>query len=246
METIDDAIAAMDGLIDRALDTGDPRGYFTCVYRCVTAAVRDGIRAGLFDDCERMERFDVAFARLYLDAVAGYDDGSEISRSWRVVFEAPSTALALQHVMTGMNAHINLDLGIAAADVQRGTPVGDLRADFERLNDVLAAMVDRMQDALTHTAPWTAVADRWGGRFDELVSGWSIEYARSRAWAFAEQLATAQSREEHQALVAARDARVAAIGARILDPPLPLGWVTGVAAGRERPDLRSVMDVLLR
>ncbi|MCA1781678.1 MAG: DUF5995 family protein [Intrasporangiaceae bacterium] len=113
METIDEAIAAMDGLIDRALDTGDPRGYFTCVYRSVTARVRDGIRAGEFDDCERMERFDVAFARLYLDAAEGFDAGTEISQSWRVVFEAPPTALALQHVMVGMNAHINLDLGLA-------------------------------------------------------------------------------------------------------------------------------------
>ena len=99
METIDDAIAAMDGLIDRAVDTGDPRGYFTCVYRCVTAAVRDGIRAGRFDDCERMERFDVAFARLYLDAADGLEKGTEISRSWRVAFEAPPSALAIQHVM---------------------------------------------------------------------------------------------------------------------------------------------------
>ena len=40
METIEEAIEAMDGLIDRALDTGDHRGYFTCVYRSVTARVR--------------------------------------------------------------------------------------------------------------------------------------------------------------------------------------------------------------
>ncbi|MFN2320452.1 MAG: DUF5995 family protein [Dermatophilaceae bacterium] len=243
METIDEAIAAMDGLIDRALDTGDPRGYFTCVYRSVTARVRDGIRAGEFDDCERMERFDVAFARLYLDAAEGFDAGTEISQSWRVVFEAPPTALALQHVMVGMNAHINLDLGLAAAQVQREA-VAELQADFERLNDVLAAMIDRMQDALTHTAPWTAVADQWTGRVDELVSGWSIEYARGRAWSFAEQLAALEG-EEHDALVAARDARVAALGARIDDPPLPLRWFTGWAATQERADLRAVAAVLL-
>lgn len=245
METIDEAIAAMDGLIDRALDTGDPRGYFTCVYRSVTARVRDGIRDGEFDDCARMERFDVAFARLYLDAADGFDSGRDISRSWRVVFEAPPNALALQHVMAGMNAHINLDLGLAACQVQRGTQVAELQADFERLNDVLAAMIDRMQEALTHTAPWTAFADQWGGRIDELVSGWSIEYARGRAWSFAEQLALAED-AEHDALVAARDARVAALGSRIVDPPPPARWFTGWAAKQERADLRSVMEVLLR
>jgi hypothetical protein len=244
METIDEAIAAMDGLIDRAVETADPRGYFTCVYRSVTARVRDGIRAGEFDDCARMERFDVAFAQLYLEAADGFDAGREISRSWRVVFEAPPTALALQHVMAGMNAHINLDLGLAAAQVQRGLPVAELQADFERLNDVLAAMIDRMQEALTHTAPWTAFADQWAGRLDELVSGWSIEYARGRAWAFAEQLALAEERE-YPALVATRDARVASLGARIVDPPLPARWFTGWAARQERADLRAVMDALL-
>ncbi|MGA8046878.1 MAG: DUF5995 family protein [Dermatophilaceae bacterium] len=244
MDTIDDAIAAMDRRIDRALDTGDPRGYFTCVYRSVTARVRDGIRAAEFEDCERMERFDVAFARLYLDAADGFETGGQVSESWRVVFEAPPSALAVQHVTAGMNAHINLDLGIAAASVQQGADVGELRDDFERLNDVLGAMIDRMQDALTHTAPWTAVVDGWGGRIDELVSGWSIEYARGRAWAFAEQLALAGDDQRH-GLVTARDARVAALGGRILNPPLPLHWLTALVAPREKADLRAVVDALV-
>lgn len=243
METIDEAIAAMDRLIDRALDTGDPRGYFACVYRAVTARVRDGIRAAEFDDCERMERFDVAFARLYLDAVEGHQQGRRVSRSWQVVLEAPTSALALQHVLAGMNAHINLDLGVAAAGVQRGAEVADLRADFERLDDVLTAMVDRMQEALTHTAPWTAQADRWAGRVDELVSGWSLEHARSRAWSFAERLA--QAGPQHDRLVRERDARVAVWGGRILSPPLPARVLTGWAAGQERADLRAVVTALL-
>lgn len=245
MESIDEAIAAMDRRIDRALDTGDPRGYFTCVYRSVTARVRDGIRAGEFDDCVRMERFDVAFARLYLDAADGFESGHEISRSWRVVFEAPPSALALQHVMAGMNAHINLDLGLAAAQVQRGLPVTELQADFERLNDVLAAMIDRMQEALSHTSAWTAAADQWAGRVDELVSGWSIEYARARAWSFAERIAALEG-SQYEAAVAARDASVASLGGRILDPPVPLSWVADWAARHERHDLRSVVEELGR
>lgn len=244
MDTIDEAIAAMDRRIDRALDEGDPRGFFTCVYRSVTARVRDGIRAGEFDDGKRMERFDVAFARLYLDAADGFETGGQISQSWRVVFEAPPSALAIQHVMAGMNAHINLDLGIAAASVQEAATVTELRDDFERLNDVLAAMIDRMQDALTHTAPWTAVVDGWSGRLDELVSGWSIEYARGRAWTFAEQLALAGD-DGRRGLVTARDERVAALGGRILNPPLPLQWLTALVAPKERADLRAVVSALM-
>lgn len=243
METVDEAISAMDVLLDRAMDTSDPRGYFTCVYRAVTIRVRDGIRAGEFDDCARMERFDVAFARLYLDAVEGHAAGRPVPESWRVVFEAPDAALGLQHVLAGMNAHINLDLGVAAAQVQQGDGIIALRDDFERLNDVLATMIDRMQAALQHTAPWTVTADRWAGQLDELVSGWSIEYARGRAWSFAEQLAAAGL--EHDRLVRERDLKVAALGSRILDPPLPLRWLTDWAARGERLDLAAVARSLL-
>lgn len=242
VETIDDALAAMDRRIDRALETEDPMGYFACVYRSVTARVREGIRSGEFDDCERMERFDVAFARLYLEAADGFDSGQEISRSWRVVFEAPRSALALQHVIGGMNAHINLDLGVAAATVAPSEAVSELQADFERLNDVLAAMIDRMQDALTHTAPWAAFADQLTGRVDELVSGWSIGYARGRAWAFAERLARAGSARED--LIADRDEKVAAVGARILAPPLPIQLLVSLVAPHERAGLSAVAEAL--
>lgn len=244
MDTIDDAIRAMDDLLDRSMDTNDPRGYFTCVYRAVTVRVRDGIRAGEFDDNERMERFDVAFAQLYLDAARAFPARQPVSESWRITFEAPATRLlALQHVLAGMNAHINLDLGVAAARVQRGDDVAALRDDFERLNDVLAEMVDRMQAALLLSSPWGSFADRVAGRLDEAVSSWSIEYARSRAWSFAEQLASAG---EHEArLIQEKDQRVAALGRRILRPGVPARWAVSLAGRRERAQVRAVAETLL-
>lgn len=236
METIDEAVAAMDALLDQAVDTDDPRGFFTCVYRAVTVRVRDGIRAREFDDNERMERFDVAFARLYLDAVKGFRSGGPVADSWRVTFEAADASLApLQHLFAGMNAHINLDLGVAAATAQRGGELAELRDDFERLNDVLSAMVDRMQAALALSSPWAALADRLAGSLDELLSGWSIAYARGRAWDFAVQLAASGGQETR--LVAEKDRRVAALGSRILRPRF--------AEGHAPYDVRSVAQALL-
>jgi hypothetical protein len=135
LETIDDALVAMDRLLDRAIEENDPAGYFTSVYRAVTARVRDGVRAGAFDDDERMERFDVLFATAFLDAAEHHQAGRTTSRSWRVALTAPRRGtLVLQHVLVGMNAHINLDLGVAAALTQRGGDIVDLREDFERLD----------------------------------------------------------------------------------------------------------------
>lgn len=245
MDTIDDAVAAMDRLLDRSLAANDPRGFFTCVYRAVTVRVRDGIRAGEFDDGERMERFDVEFARLYLDAVRDHGLGRPVPASWAVTFEAPARGtLALQHLLAGMNAHINLDLGLAAATVQQGRPIADLRDDFERISDVLAVMVDRMQDGLARTSPWTALADRVGCRFDECLSAWSISYARRRAWDFAELLAGAG--DGHGPLVEEQDRRVARIGEQLLHPGMPLRWVVAAAAARERRAMREMHELLLQ
>ena len=57
-----------------------------------------------------MERWDVSFAGLYLDALeAGLADRKP-SRPWEIAFGAPDRLPALRHVLLGMNAHINYDL----------------------------------------------------------------------------------------------------------------------------------------
>src|SRR5680860_1066517 len=65
-------------MIERCLETGDRGGLFTVVYRAVADRVREGIREGRFDDCERLERFDVIFARRYLDAARAWDEGARV------------------------------------------------------------------------------------------------------------------------------------------------------------------------
>ena len=240
--TIDDALASMDRLIDRAVATGDPRGWFAIVYRAVTAQVRDGIVAGAYDDGDRMEQFDVRFARYWLDAHAAWDRGERVPASWACSFEAAERpGLILQHVLLGMNAHINLDLGIAAATTCPGPAVADLRGDFERINDVLAELVDQMQAAIADVSPMTRVVDAVGLRFDEALVSFSLEHARARSWAFAEALAGAGTPD---GLVDARDRAVALWGARIARPGAPLRWALPLARWRERPDLAAVAGAL--
>ncbi|HET6562969.1 MAG TPA: DUF5995 family protein [Marmoricola sp.] len=244
-ETIDEVLVAMDRLLDRTVEENDPLGYFTCVYRTVTARIRDGVRDGEFDDDERMERFDVVFAQRFLDAAEQHRTGRAPSRSWRVALSTPRhSVLVLQHVLVGMNAHINLDLGIAAASIQDGDEIAELRGDFDRLNDVLAEMVDRMQEALGRVSPWTDLMDKVCGGLDEEVAGWSIGRARQRAWELAEQLAAQQA--DHDRIVDGRDRLVALLGGRLLHPVLLSTRIAVAAAARlERPSVRTVAEALL-
>ena len=245
IETIDEAIDTMDHEIDRCLDTGDAGGYFGVVYRAVTARVRDGIVAGDFADCERMEHFDVLFARRYLDARANWHRGQPVPASWRLAFDTGNDQrrLVAQHLLLGINAHINLDLGVAAA---AATPPGDveaLRDDFETINDVLAELVDRMQASIAEVSPWTRFIDIAGLRFDEALVTFSLRRARADAWDFATELSAATP-DERIALERQRDASVADIGRHIARPGAPFRWLVTAAGRWERHDLHDVIRTI--
>jgi hypothetical protein len=243
IESIAAAIAAMDSEVERCVECSDAGGDFTVVYRAVTERVRDGILAGEFADCERMERFDVLFARRYLDARANWRSGAgAVPASWQLAFETAESGrcLVTQHLLLGINAHINLDLGVAAASAAPPGEVEALRDDFETINDVLGELVDRMQASLATVSPWTRYVDIAGLRFDEALVNFSLRRARAEAWDFATALSSA-SPEERSRLERQRDAEVAALGARIARPGRPLRWLVGAARRRERHDLTDVI-----
>src|SRR5690242_20695764 len=86
--SIDEVIARLDAIIEQATIDGDKLGLFAVLYRTVTAAVKDGIATGRFEDGPRMERLDVVFANRYLDAFDRYRRGETTTRSWRAAFAA--------------------------------------------------------------------------------------------------------------------------------------------------------------
>ena len=66
----------MAALLESLQAAGDQRRYFHATYQRTTIAVAEEIRRGGFADPEWVERWDVAFADLYLDALeAGWRTG---------------------------------------------------------------------------------------------------------------------------------------------------------------------------
>jgi hypothetical protein len=245
VETIDEAIAAMDVEIDRCLDTNDPCGYFAVVYRAVTDRVRQGIAADEFEDGARMERFDVLFAQRYLDACAGWQGATPIPDAWRLAFESGTSTrhLVSQHLLLGINAHINLDLGVAAAAATMQGDVDELRDDFEKINDVLGELVDRMQEAIAATSPWTRWVDMVGLRFDEALVTFSLRQTRADAWSFATELSRLPT-AERLAREQQRDRDVTRLGELIIRPGVPVRWMVNAARLRERHDLEGVLRAI--
>jgi len=125
IDALTERMASMLGPMEEA---GDARRFFHATYLRTTRAVRDALRARLFSDPEWVERWDVAFADLYLDALSTDAEGGAVSRPWAVAIRAAReqpSAPALRHVLLGMNAHINYDLPQALLAVISGAEFAD-------------------------------------------------------------------------------------------------------------------------
>ena len=75
-----------------------------------------------------VDRWDVAFARLYLDALEAGQRGEPVPAPWAVAFgaaEREPRLPAVRHVLLGMNAHINYDLPQALLAVISDEEFGD-------------------------------------------------------------------------------------------------------------------------
>lgn len=221
--TIDEVIAQLDHIIDWAIDESNRIGYFACLYRKVTVAVQKGIRAGQFEDGARMERLDVIFANRFLEAFRQYKTREACTSSWLLTFQQTKAwkPVVVQHLMLGMNAHINLDLGVAAAQTMRGQPIEAIKADFFKINDILIRLIDEVQDQLAKIFPLLRRIDVLG-RFDEIIAEAGIDLARAQAWSIAQAFADypeADWEEKIQEL----DQKILKTGRHILQPGK--GWL---------------------
>lgn len=245
LNDIDHVIARLDEIVDWAIREPNRIGYFAAMYRKVTVAVRDAIVAGEFDDGPRMARFDRIFAERFIDAFDTWRAGRQPTESWAVAFDSVERRrlLIVQHLLLGMNAHINLDLGIAAANVAPGDQITSLQGDFDRINSVLAGLVDGFEADVGALSPWIGWLDRIGGRAEEHVVRFSIDVARDEAWRFAGELAPLAPIDQAKAI--ARVDRTTAHLGRVIRRPglfLPLGLL--LIRSRESNDIAEVINHL--
>ena len=171
IESIDDVIHVLDLIIEESLKSRSSLGYFAVLYQKVTIKVKEEIAAGFFDDGPRMEKLDVIFAKRYIDAYFAYKNDKPVTQSWEIAFTESSNNnfLVVQHLLLGMNAHINLDLGIAAAEVSEAGKIDDLEEDFKRINEILASMVDEVQNGLSSIWPFLRKLLKWAGQVDNFL-----------------------------------------------------------------------------
>jgi hypothetical protein len=186
---IDELIARMADLLEPLQADGDQRRYFHATYQRTTIAVAGEIKRGGFADAEWVERWDVAFADLYLEALEASLAGRRPTRPWDIAFGAPANLPALRHVLLGMNAHINYDLPQALLAVITDGQFDDAallarrEADHRAIDEVLASRVSAEDDELTRISGPTPLLDRLLRPFNRLGTQRFLREAREKVWA---------------------------------------------------------------
>jgi Family of unknown function (DUF5995) len=224
VQTIADVARNIDRILDWSIEAQSTIGYFAALYKRVTVAIGDAIDDGVFDDGPRMERLDVAFARRYFNALNAYfypGEYDELTLPWEVAFvgdKNDNQSTMLQHMLTGLNAHITFDLGLAAVAIAPDS-LAALETDFNRVNAVLCSQIPGMLDVVQQLSPVVRQIRRVVPNEVGLLKRMLMKLRQS-AWYFA---VFSALHPEH-----AREKRVnqqswtAALGAWYLQPPARL------------------------
>lgn len=220
VSTIEEVIAALEKIIDESIESGSPLGYFAALYHMVTKQVKEEADSQHFVSNTMMRQLDVAFASRYLDALEAWKNKQPITASWKVAFEAAekSSYLVLQHLLLGMNAHINFDLGIAAAEIAGTGSMDVVRKDFDSINDLLAALTYPVLNSLSNISPLLSLLGMHSGNSSSILIQFSIANARDGAWVFAEDLHAKQG-ADRDACMAKRDKTIATLAGGLIHMP---------------------------
>jgi len=197
---IEELIGRMGALLESLQAAGDQRRYFHATYQRTTVAVAEELRSGGFLDAGWVERWDVAFADLYLDALQDALAGRRAARPWEVAFGAPAGLPPLRHVLLGMNAHINYDLPQALLAVITDDDFADpallarRQSDHRAIDDILASRISAEADELAAISGPGSSLDRLLRPLSQLGTRRFLRDSREKVWANAAVLSQARIR----------------------------------------------------
>lgn len=240
--TIDEVVDAIQSIVDWSKENESRLGYFAALYKRITIAIRTAIHDGKFLNGPLVQPLDVTFANRYFTALNGYFHPGTYpppSHAWQVAFDAAAhpEPIIVQHMLAGVNAHIDLDLGIATEET---SPDLSIHQDFNRVNLVLAAQVSGVVDEIDALSPVLAeIYDVLMKNEIDLIDDALIVF-RDSAWHFAEVLA-ALLPPFRPPTIMIRDVEVAKLGTLIFyPPPLLAAIVLGIAAQESRDIVHNI------
>lgn len=212
--------------LERAcLSARDRRGVFVSAYLTITRAVEAQCAAGGFHDVAWVRRYLVAFGRLYADALAAdlAGDRARVPKAWRLAFDAARAqrGWVIQHLMLGVNAHINHDLALALLEVGLDPERPMRYLDHTAVNAVLERTTPALKAAVcSQWAPVLERLDEAAGTLDDAATSFSIPKARDHAWAMAVAIDATRGTPGEGMMRRALDEQAAVVARVLLAPPV--------------------------
>ncbi|ELZ43873.1 hypothetical protein C463_09414 [Halorubrum californiense DSM 19288] len=195
LDLASEPFASVDDVAERLARTesylrerGDRRAVFLTVYSRMTAAVRTAIDDGAFVDPEWAASYLVAFAERYRRALVAFERWAfdSLPRPWLIAFAAAARGetLVAQDALLGINAHITYDLTYTLGDIGIDPDRDAKREDHDRINAILARLVQTAQDALVEAYAAVGIAgiDRLLDPLDDRLALLGLRGVREFAW----------------------------------------------------------------
>ena len=183
----------MESLIQKWEAAADRRAIFLRCYLLMTQNVLAAVEGRAFRDCQWVNTLLHRFADYYFEALSAYEedeDGAPAVWSQTHNVARQEGVQVVQHLLLGVNAHINYDLVMTLVELlepewSRLSPQErEMRyADHCQVNDIIGATVDAVQDEVIETAaPGMNVVDILLGPVDEWLISHVIKRWRDEVW----------------------------------------------------------------
>lgn len=212
----------MTTLVDQWEAAHDRRAIFLGCYRLMTHNMLDAIEAGRFHDGDWVRRLLQRFADYYFVALDRFEQNeADTPPMWKLAFDATrdEKVMTLQHLLLGVNAHINHDLVFSLYDLLEAEWAADTptqrdqrHADHELVNRIIGETVDAVQDqVIDRHSPWFEFIDKVLGPVDEWMTSHLISHWREEVWDHAVrflELATSEERAELRKQIEQRAVRL--------------------------------------
>jgi hypothetical protein len=176
----------------------DQRVVFLRCYMMMTENMTLALTHNEFRDPPWVDVLLARFAEYYFDALDAYNaNPASAPAVWSQAHEAShGSALPLQKLLLGVNAHINYDLVLTVVDLlqpewmqlspQQRT---DRYDDFCYVNTVIARTIDAVQDTVIGPMmPAMRIVDALLGRMDEELISRMVTRWRDEVWTYAVQM----------------------------------------------------------
>lgn len=188
----------------------DARAIFLHCYCRMTRNMLIAIEGQRFHDNEWVSRLLHRFAEYYFEALTCYDCGDPVPIIWQYPHQRAREGRlhTLQHLLLGVNAHINYDLVLTLHEILAPEwPRLSASAKKERyedhclVNTIIAESIDEVQDEVIEKySPGMDWVDKLMGRLDEQLIAALIRRWRNRVWERALDLCTCASAQKEKSL----------------------------------------------